>query len=231
MFAIKAILSLNIRTLRMIVLSASTQQKQAIAKLFSRSIRNGSLDPGEVLTFLGFICFLIAFCCLAAWLFQRLKGPAEKKPDAEAPEEPESGSEVLIFFVIGLLFCTLGASCESTPSPPKRPAANILDGRNASFNPRNYVSFDRPQAYQLPKLSGTEPTAMWRGRLELPKLAAEIRTTAPWAPGIPWSVRPRNFIEKSHPMWGRKLLVDLSDFNIEGGVSPGGANDGKANGK
>jgi hypothetical protein len=32
-------------------------------------------------------------------------------------------------------------------------------------------------------------------------------------------------------MWGRKLLVDLSDFNIEGGVSPGGTNDGKANGK
>jgi hypothetical protein len=226
------------------VLSASTQQKQAIAKLFSRSIRNGSLDPGEVLTFLGFICFLIALYCLAAWLFQRLKGPAEKKPDAEAPEEPEIGSEILIFFVIGLLFCTLGASCESTPSPPKRPASDILDGRNASFNPRNYVNSDQPlayqlpklsapspTAYQLPKLSGTDPTAVWRGRLELPKLAAEIRTTAPWAPRIPWSVRPRNFIEKSHPMWGRKLLVDLSDFNIEGGVSPGGTNDGKANGK
>jgi hypothetical protein len=231
MFAIKGILSLNIRTLRMNVLSASTQQKQAIAKLFSRSIRNGSLDPGEALTCLGIICILIALYCLAAWLFQRLKGPAEKKPDAETPEEPESGSEVLIFFVIGLLFCTLGASCESTPSPPKRPASNILNERNTSFNPRDYVNSDQPLAYQLPKLSVTGPTAMWRDRLELPKLAAEIRTTAPWAPRILWPVRPRNFIEKSPTWWARKVMVDFTDLNIEGAVTPGGAKDGKANGK
>ncbi len=227
------------------VLSASTQQKQAIAKLFSRSIRNGSLDPGEVLTFLGFICFLIALYCLAAWLFQRLKGPAEKKPDAEAPEEPESGSEILIFFVIGLLFCTLGASCESTPSPPKRPASDILDGRNASFNPRNYVSFDRPPAYQLPKLSvpgpiayqlpklsGTDPTAMWRGRLVLPKLAEEIPWKAPLAPKPKWQRIHGNLVETSaRTYWLSKKLREAAANSKAVDSAAGGAKDGKANGK
>ncbi len=227
------------------VLSASTQQKQAIAKLFSRSIRNGSLDPGEVLTFLGFICFLIALYCLAAWLFQRLKGPAEKKPDAEAPEEPESGSEILIFFVIGLLFCTLGASCESTPSPPKRPAPDILDGRNASFKPRNYVNSDQPPAYQLPKLSvpgpiayqlpklsGTDPTAMWRGRLVLPKLAEEIPWKAPLAPKPKWQRIHGNLVETSaRTYWLSKKLREAAANSKAVDSAAGGAKDGKANGK
>jgi hypothetical protein len=227
------------------VLSASTQQKQAIAKLFSRSIRNGSLDPGEALTCLGIICILIALYCLAAWLFQRLKGPAEKKPDAETPEEPESGSEVLIFFVIGLLFCTLGASCESTPSPPKRPASHILDGRNTSFNPRDYVNSDQPLAYQLPKLSltgpiayqspklsVTGPTAMWRGRLVLPKLAEEIPWKAPLVPRPKWQRIPGNLVETSaYSYWFSKKLREAAANSKAFDSAPGGAKDGKANGK